>query len=129
MTQTSPGKRDPHAYNIDHVNNAKFASYRFAQSAAKANFDWQSAHSALLRAKRSARALGLGLGLFEASGREGNVWMVSGRSRWEIVHSQNDDMRGLNGGLFICLQSNDKDVQRRVRLHIGRRPMFWAFPS
>lgn len=92
MAQTFPGKRDPHAFDIDGVINAKFASYRFAQSAVQANFEWQSAGPALQRAKRSAQALGLGL--FEASGHDGNVWMVSGRGRWEVVHSQNDDMRG-----------------------------------
>ena len=57
----------------------------------QASFEWESAGTALFRAKKAAQARGVGL--FEASGREAAVWMISGRNRWEIVHRNDDGQR------------------------------------
>ncbi len=86
-----PGAGDPHHHDEDSAQASKNASYRFSQSAVQASFDWESSGPALHRAKRAAQLHGVGL--FEASGREGAVWMISSRGRWEIVHRNSDGER------------------------------------
>ncbi len=88
MSVTFPGAGDPHRHEDDSAQAARNASYRFSQSAVQASFDWESSGPALHRAKRAAQMHGVGL--FEASGREGAVWMMSPRGRWEIVHRNED---------------------------------------
>ena len=91
MAQGFPAAGDPHhAFDPNSAAASKNAQYRFTQGAVQANFEWESSGPALFRAKKSAQARGVGL--FEASGREGAVWMISGRGRWELVH-RNDDMQ------------------------------------
>lgn len=92
MAQGFPAAGDPHhAFDPDSAAASKNAQYRFAQGAVQANFQWESSGPALFRAKKAAQARGLGL--FEASGREGAVWMISGRGRWEVVHRNDDTQR------------------------------------
>ena len=86
-----PGAGDPHRHEEDSTQASKNASYRFSQSAVQASFDWESSGPALHRAKRAAQLHGVGL--FEASGREGAVWMISPRGRWEVVHRSTDGER------------------------------------
>lgn len=85
MAQSFPAAADPHhAFDPDNLNATKNADYRFAQGAVQASFEWESAGTALFRAKKAAQARGVGL--FEASGRDATVWMISSRKRWEVVH-------------------------------------------
>lgn len=91
MAASFPGARDPHHHDFDSDDVTKNANYRFTQSAVQASFDWESAGPALHRAKRAAMTHGVGL--FDASGREGAVWMISPRGRWEVVHRNNDQQR------------------------------------
>jgi hypothetical protein len=91
MSQGFPGARDPHHHDIDSIHASKNAHYRFTQSAVQASFEWDSSGPALFRAKKAAQMHGVGL--FEASGREGTVWMISSRNRWEIVHRADADQR------------------------------------
>lgn len=88
ISQSFPGASDPHRYDFESANAARNADYRFTQSAIQAGFEWESSGPALLRAKRAAQTHGVGL--FEASGHDGAVWMISSRGRWEIVH-RNDE--------------------------------------
>jgi hypothetical protein len=89
MAQGFPGTADPHrVYDLDSASASKNAEYRFLQSVVQASFDWDSSGPALHRAKKAAQARGVGL--FDASGSDGAVWMVSPRGRWEVVH-RNDD--------------------------------------
>ena len=91
MAQGFPGAADPHhTFDPESATASKNANYRFAQGAVQANFEWEACGPALFRAKKAAQAHGVGL--FEASGREAAVWMMSGRGRWEIVH-RNDGER------------------------------------
>ncbi len=92
MAQGFPAAGDPHhAFDPNSAAASKNAQYRFTQGAVQANFEWESSGPALFRAKKSAQARGVGL--FEASGREGAVWMISGRGRWEVVHRNDDTQR------------------------------------
>lgn len=79
-----PGRRDPHAIDEDDPAALRLASYRFTQSIVQASFHWDSSGPALYRARRAAQTHGVGL--FEASGHEGAVWMMSQRGRFEVVH-------------------------------------------
>lgn len=85
IAQSFPAFADPHLmFRSDEDTNSKNATYRFAQSAVQASFDWEASGAALFRAKKAAQARGVGL--FEASGHQASVWMISPRNRWEIVH-------------------------------------------
>lgn len=84
MAQSFPPVADPHQMFDPEEKTSKNAEYRFTQSAVQASFEWGSSGSALHRAKKSAQARGVGL--FEASGHQGAVWMISPRNRWEVVH-------------------------------------------
>ncbi len=88
MAQGFPGRRDPHALDEDDPAATRVAIYSFTQSIVQASFHWDSSGPALYRARRSAQACGVGL--FEASGNEGSVWMMSSRGRFEIVHRGDD---------------------------------------
>lgn len=88
ISQTFPGAMDPNHFEFDSPNAARNATYRFAQSAIQASFEWESSGPALMRAKRAAQAHGVGL--FEASNHDAAVWMVSSRGRWEVVHRADD---------------------------------------
>lgn len=88
MAQGFPAIADPHAFHPDSPSASKNASYRFAQNAVQASFEWDSCGPALHRAKKAAQARGVGL--FDACGHDGAVWMVSSRGRWEIVHRADD---------------------------------------
>lgn len=83
-----PGDGDPHRYPDEHPHAYRNASYRFTDDAVLASFRWEASGAALLRAMRSAQARGMGL--FEASGRDGAVWMRSDRGRWEVVYRNHD---------------------------------------
>jgi hypothetical protein len=90
MAQAFPGAADPHrAFDPDSPGASKNADYRFTQSAVQASFDWDSCGSALFRARKSAQVRGVGL--FDASGHDGAVWMISARGRWEVVHRADSD--------------------------------------
>jgi hypothetical protein len=91
MRQGFPSAGDPHAFDPDAPSASKNAAYRFAPNAVQASFEWESAGPALFRAKKAAQARGVGL--FEASGRDGAVWMMSPRGRWEVVHRADGDGR------------------------------------
>lgn len=68
------------------------ASYRFTTQAVMASFDWEHSGAATFRARKIAQVRGVGL--FEASGHDGAVWMMSHRGRWEIVHRHDDRAHG-----------------------------------
>ena len=92
MAKSFPAAADPHhAFDPDNANTSKNANYRFVQGAVQASFEWESAGTALFRAKKAAQARGVGL--FEASGRDATVWMISSRDRWEVVHRNDDTQR------------------------------------
>lgn len=91
VAQSFPGARDPHHYDSDSAQASKNADYRFTQNAVQASFEWESSGPALFRAKKAAMAHGVGL--FEASGRDAAVWMISSRKRWEVVHRNDDAQR------------------------------------
>jgi len=89
MAQGFPGAADPHrAFDPDSTGASKNADYLFTQCAVQASFEWDSCGPALLRAKKAAQARGVGL--FDATGHDGAVWMISSRGRWEIVHRADD---------------------------------------
>lgn len=92
MAHTFPGMRDPHALDDDDSTTQRVASYRFTQSIVQASFRRAAMEPALHRALRGAQVHGVGL--FEAGGHEGAVWMMSPRGRFEIVHRQEDVDRG-----------------------------------
>ena len=92
MAKSFPAAADPHhAFDPDNANTSKNANYRFVQGAVQASFEWESAGTALFRAKKAAQARGVGL--FGASGRGATVWMISSRDRWEVVHRNDDTQR------------------------------------
>jgi hypothetical protein len=91
MAQGFPGRRDPHALDDDDPAAVRLATYRFTQGIVQASFHWDSSGPALYRARRSAQTCGVGL--FEASGHDGSVWMMSTRGRFEIVHRGDDAVR------------------------------------
>ena len=92
MAQSFPAAADPHhAFDPDNAAASKNANYRFVQGAVQASFEWESAGTALFRAKKAAQARGVGL--FEASGRDATVWMMSSRNRWEVAHRNDDTQR------------------------------------
>jgi hypothetical protein len=89
LAESFPASADPHLmFRSEEDMSSKNATYRFAQSAVQASFDWEASGSALFRAKKAAQLRGVGL--FEASGHQGSVWMISPRNRWEIVHRHDD---------------------------------------
>jgi hypothetical protein len=57
----------------------------------QASFHWEASGQALYRARRAAQ--GHGVGLFEASGDDAAVWMMSQRGRFEVVHRADDEHR------------------------------------
>jgi len=84
LAMSFPAAADPHQMFDSEITTTKNAHYRFTQSAVQASFEWEASGAALFRAKKAAQARGVGL--FEASGHQGSVWMISPRNRWEIVH-------------------------------------------
>lgn len=64
------------------------ASFRFTQQAVLASVDWELSGTASFRARKMAQSLGIGL--FEASSRDGAVWTISPRNRWEVIHRADD---------------------------------------
>lgn len=84
MAQGFPGTRDPHALEDDDPAVQRIASYRFTQGIVQASFHWDASGQALYRARRAAQ--GHGVGLFEASGNDAAVWMMSPRGRFEVIH-------------------------------------------
>ena len=88
LRQVFPSAGDPHAFAADTDGGSKNAAYRFAQHAVQASFEWSNAGPAMFRARKIAQAHRVGL--FEASGADCNVWMVSNRGRFEIVHSASE---------------------------------------
>ena len=91
-----PAAADPHHMFDSEKASPKNAHYRFTQSAVQASFEWESSGTALFRAKKSAQVRGVGL--FEASGHQGSVWMISTRKRWEVVHSHDEPDMARGGG-------------------------------
>ena len=91
MSQSFPGRRDPHALDEDDPNAQRMATYRFTQGILQASFHWEASGQALYRARRAAQVQGVGL--FEASGNDGAVWMMSPRGRFEVVHRSDDARR------------------------------------
>ncbi len=89
LRQSFPSAGDPHAFDPESASASKNASYRFAPNAVQASFEWDVSGGALFRAKKAAQAHGVGL--FEASGRDGAVWMMSPRGRWEVAHRAEGD--------------------------------------
>lgn len=84
MAHAFPGRRDPHTIDDDDAGAARIASYRFTQNIVQASLHWDASGPALYRARRAAQVYGVGL--FEASGHDGPVWMMSTRGRFEVVH-------------------------------------------
>lgn len=91
LTQTFPGRRDPHALDEDDAATQRLGTYSFTQSILQASFHWEASAQALYRARRAAQVHGVGL--FEASGNDGAVWMMSARGRFEVVHRADDARR------------------------------------
>ena len=91
MSQGFPGRRDPHALDEDDAAAQRTATYRFTQGIVQANFHWEASGQALFRARKFAQVNGVGL--FEASGNDGAVWMISQRGRFEVVHRSDDARR------------------------------------
>lgn len=83
LARSFPPVSDPHRFDLD-SGSAHHASYRFAPNLVQASFDWEASGPALYRAKRAAQANAVGL--FEASSKDGAVWMISQRGRWEVIH-------------------------------------------
>ena len=84
MCQAFPAGDGPRAYDPFSTQATKNATYRFASHAILAGFHWEATGSALHRVKKLA--INHGLGLFDASGADGAVWMMSDRGRFDIVH-------------------------------------------
>lgn len=91
IARSFPGESDPHRFEADSPNAVRNAAYRFTPTAIQASFDWDSSGPVLQRARRAAQAHVVGL--FEASGNDGAVWMLSARNRWEVVHRADDSGR------------------------------------
>lgn len=91
MSQAFPGARDPHALDDDDAGVQRIASYRFTQGIVQASFHWDASGPALYRARRAA--VTHGVGLFEASGHDGAVWMMSPRGRFEVIHRADDEQK------------------------------------
>jgi hypothetical protein len=85
MRERYPHDYDPHAWPPGTYSVSKHASYRFTKHAVSVSVAWDDTGPAFHRAKKAAMACGLGL--FEVSGADSAVWMVSKRKRFEIVHS------------------------------------------
>lgn len=95
MAQGFPGARDPHAIDHDDPAAQRFASYRFTQGIVQASFHWDASSPALYRARRASQTHGVGL--FEASGHDSAVWMISERGRFEVVHRADREERARFG--------------------------------
>jgi hypothetical protein len=80
-----PGRSDLHASDGLNEASARNAIYRFSPSAVQAAFEWENAGPAFFLGKKAA--IGCKVGLFEVSGANSAVWMVSQRGRFEIAHS------------------------------------------
>jgi hypothetical protein len=91
MSQGFPGRRDPHALDEDDTAAQRTATYRFRQGIVQASFHWEASGQALFRGRKFAQVHGAGL--FEASGNDGAVWMLSQRGRFEVVHRSDDARR------------------------------------
>ncbi len=90
MAKGFPGLRDPHSLDDDEESEIqRITSYRFTQSIVQASFHWDASSAALYRARRGAQAFGVGL--FEASGHDAAVWMISSRGRFEVIHRADED--------------------------------------
>jgi GMP synthase-like glutamine amidotransferase len=84
MCESFPAGDGPRAYDPFSTQATKNATYRFAAHAILAGFHWEVSGAALYRVKKLAQTHGLGL--FDASGADGAVWMESGRGRFEVAH-------------------------------------------
>lgn len=84
MCEMFPAGDGPRAYDPFSTQATKNATYRFASHAILAGFHWEVSGPALYRVKKLAQAHSLGL--FDASGADGAVWIASARGRFEIVH-------------------------------------------
>jgi hypothetical protein len=85
---TSPALR---AWHEEMRRAVPGATFRFTQQAVLASFDWEQSGPASFRARKAAQALQIGL--FEASGRDGAVFAISKRNRWEVLHRAEDSSR------------------------------------
>ncbi|MBI1362069.1 MAG: hypothetical protein GC155_17470 [Alphaproteobacteria bacterium] len=93
MSQTFPAADAPGAFDPYSPSETRNASYRFANKLVIASLHWDVSGQAIYQARRSAQAHRIGL--FDASGTDRCVWMVSGRGRFEIVHSDANEYGAL----------------------------------
>jgi hypothetical protein len=84
MCEVFPAGDGPRAYDPFSTQATKNATYRFAANVILAGFHWEVSGAALHRVKKLAQTHRLGL--FDASGTDGAVWMMSDRGKFEIVH-------------------------------------------
>ncbi len=91
MCQAFPAGDGPRAHDPFSTQATRNATYRFASHAILAGFHWEVSGSALHHVKKLA--IVHGLGLFDASGSSGAVWVVSDRGRYEIVHRSEEEQR------------------------------------
>jgi hypothetical protein len=91
MCRMFPAGDGPRAHDPFSTQATRNATYRFASHAILAGFHWEVSGAALHHAKKLA--LTHGVGLFDVSGADGAVWIMSDRGRYEIAHRNEDAER------------------------------------